>query len=405
MGFRFRRTISIIPGVRLNLSNSSPSLSIGPRGASITVGRRGTYANLGLPGTGLSYRTRLDQAASNTGNAARVRAESKEQLRNELLASIEQMEGVMTQVINVHTLTPNPSQGHTMSELQAHYLKQATQPYAIEAPIRPSKPITPPVPEHPDPNEGAGFLKKLFESEEDRQERQTTAIQNWRRAVQDWERENALTEQRYQSQRAAWAEQYANWQYEAKCHQEAIDASTANVVYRFTNDASYFESLLDEVLQLTDWPRETQVSFEVIPSESLIHLDVDLPEIEDMPQSSFSLNRSKTEIIEKPMTQKAVRENYARHVHGCLFRLIGLSLFALPFDTVMVSGFTQRISKETGNLTDDYILSCRVKRSELMRVNFNRLGDVDPVEALAMFDLNRKMTSTHILQTIELNGC
>src|SRR5262249_15928756 len=31
-------------------------------GANINIGPRGTYANLGLPGTGLSYRTRLDQA-------------------------------------------------------------------------------------------------------------------------------------------------------------------------------------------------------------------------------------------------------------------------------------------------------------------------------------------------------
>lgn len=57
MGFRFRKSISIIPGVRVNLSNGTPSLSVGPRGASVSFGSRGTYANLGVPGTGLSYRT------------------------------------------------------------------------------------------------------------------------------------------------------------------------------------------------------------------------------------------------------------------------------------------------------------------------------------------------------------
>lgn len=31
MGFRFRKSINIIPGVRLNLSNGAPSLSVGPR--------------------------------------------------------------------------------------------------------------------------------------------------------------------------------------------------------------------------------------------------------------------------------------------------------------------------------------------------------------------------------------
>ena len=67
MGFRFRKSINIIPGVRLNLSNGAPSLSVGPRGASVSFGSRGTYANLGLPGTGLSYRTRLDRAARSGG--------------------------------------------------------------------------------------------------------------------------------------------------------------------------------------------------------------------------------------------------------------------------------------------------------------------------------------------------
>lgn len=105
MGFRFRRSITIIPGVRLNLSNGSPSLSVGPRGASISFGSRGTYANIGLAGTGLSYRTRLDKAAASSNNAARASAETKEQLRSSLLASAEQMNTVIEQVINVHTMT------------------------------------------------------------------------------------------------------------------------------------------------------------------------------------------------------------------------------------------------------------------------------------------------------------
>uniref|UniRef100_UPI0013D4A561 DUF4236 domain-containing protein n=1 Tax=Klebsiella pneumoniae TaxID=573 RepID=UPI0013D4A561 len=50
MGFRFRKSISIIPGVRVNLSNGAPSLSIGTRGAPLSVGKNGTFANLGLPG-------------------------------------------------------------------------------------------------------------------------------------------------------------------------------------------------------------------------------------------------------------------------------------------------------------------------------------------------------------------
>ncbi len=55
MAFRFRRTLSILPGLRLNLGKRGVSLSAGLRGARITFGRRGITKTIGFPGTGLSY--------------------------------------------------------------------------------------------------------------------------------------------------------------------------------------------------------------------------------------------------------------------------------------------------------------------------------------------------------------
>ncbi len=48
MGFRFRKSINIIPGVRSNLSNGAPSLSVGPRGASVFFGKPGDLCQSGL---------------------------------------------------------------------------------------------------------------------------------------------------------------------------------------------------------------------------------------------------------------------------------------------------------------------------------------------------------------------
>ncbi|HEY3876093.1 MAG TPA: DUF4236 domain-containing protein [Candidatus Kapabacteria bacterium] len=59
MSLRFRRRIKIIPGVHLNVSRSGISTSIGVRGASMTFGKRGTYTNVGVPGTGISWRNRV----------------------------------------------------------------------------------------------------------------------------------------------------------------------------------------------------------------------------------------------------------------------------------------------------------------------------------------------------------
>jgi hypothetical protein len=69
MAFRFRRSVQIVPGVRLNFSKGGVSTSVGVRGASMTVGQRGVYGTVGLPGTGMSYRTRL--AAPQGRSAAR----------------------------------------------------------------------------------------------------------------------------------------------------------------------------------------------------------------------------------------------------------------------------------------------------------------------------------------------
>jgi tetratricopeptide (TPR) repeat protein len=57
MGFRFRKSIKILPGLRINLSKSGPSLSVGRPGATLNIGRRGARTTVGAPGTGIFYTT------------------------------------------------------------------------------------------------------------------------------------------------------------------------------------------------------------------------------------------------------------------------------------------------------------------------------------------------------------
>lgn len=63
MGFRFRKSIRLMPGVRINLSKSGVSTSIGRRG--FMWNSRGTFT-AGIPGSGLSYRFNLNEKSSGT---------------------------------------------------------------------------------------------------------------------------------------------------------------------------------------------------------------------------------------------------------------------------------------------------------------------------------------------------
>jgi hypothetical protein len=63
MGLRFRRTVKVFPGVKLNISRSGVSASIGVPGATLNVGNQGARFTAGIPGTGLSYQHRFKNPA------------------------------------------------------------------------------------------------------------------------------------------------------------------------------------------------------------------------------------------------------------------------------------------------------------------------------------------------------
>jgi len=398
MGFRLRKSINIIPGVRLNLSNGSPSLSVGPQGASVSFGSRGTFANLGLPGTGLSYRTRLDHVARSRGSN---RTASDPALRQSLDLEAAELMSAITAIRNIHVLTPDPRTGIRWSELESAYLQNRIMPFNVPAPVRPEKPEYLPLPEQPGASDGISFLGKRFESESAKADRHTENVQRWQQELADIERENTLRQHRYQQQRTAWAEQYANWKFDAEEHEARLATAESDARHQFCADTAFFESYLAEALTETEWPRETLVTFEVKPELSTVLLDVDLAEIEDMPDKIYVVNARGTELTEKSMTQKAQRENYARHIHGCLFRLAGIVLHTLPFENVIISGSTQRISKRTGYLEDQYILSCKCSRRQMASINFAGIEEVDPIKALGDYPIIRKMSSTFIFQPIE----
>ena len=73
MSILFRRRIKIIPGVRLNISKSGLSASFGGRG--------GTYANLGIPGTGIYTRKKIDSR----GNPVKVKNIDQEYSQQETI--------------------------------------------------------------------------------------------------------------------------------------------------------------------------------------------------------------------------------------------------------------------------------------------------------------------------------
>lgn len=69
MGLRFRKSIKIAPGVKLNLNKKSTSISFGGKHGGVTVSsKRGASYRVSAPGTGLSYTGKIGGSSKKKSN-------------------------------------------------------------------------------------------------------------------------------------------------------------------------------------------------------------------------------------------------------------------------------------------------------------------------------------------------
>ena len=337
MGFRFSKRIKLMPGVRVNISKSGASLSVGPRGASVTMGKRGVYGNVGIPGSGLSYRERLDRPAS-----AKARPQLPERIEAVLDGDEIRFADDRGAPIDPALL---PAARRAMKAKIAALLEQHVA--ARNAPIDTLLAL------HHDVPAGVGAA-----------------------------RQNPAKPQR---------EAYASDQ----AHIEAVmlwRAEAANAGHATTG----IEEELLASLGALEFPRETDIALELRGDRLL--LDVDLPELEEMPTSRWVANIGYASLIAKAMSQKDVAALYLGHVTSLILRLIGHG-FSVSSDirSVAVSAYTQRCGS-TGQLADEYVAVAEIDRTGWNQVDCANMRAIDPENLLRRFGAKLEANSRGILK-------
>lgn len=389
MGLRFRRSFKLAPGIRMNLSGSGMSWTLGPRGASVNLGKRGTYFNAGIRGTGLSSRTRLSSSRSNSGTSSKKTTTFQAQVEvtddgivifkdmngnplpdNYIRAAKKQNAEIIQTLIQdkcdtinkqidalgeIHLDTPSPDN------------KPVYMPREFDLP-EPTKPLL----------KKSGILGWLFGF--------------WRERIA---RINAGRTAIYQNELSNWTLQHNAFVREENARKILIEQG----IYQHVDAMSrYLEMNLQDII----WPRETLVAFDITAQCNTVYIDVDLPEIEDMPNRHANVLKSGYKLSVKELSSTKIQQLYMQHVHGVGFRIIGETFSCLPrIMRVVLSAYSQRIDRKTGHITDEYLYSVNVDRRGWSQINFNRLDKLDVVNALDQFDLLRKMTKTGTFKPIE----
>jgi len=436
MGFRFRQSIKIAPGVRINLGARGASVSVGRRGASITAGARGVHANVGLPGTGLSYRERLDKPRSQPRRSQSPQTAIELNSRAEALAHISLSlddKGVLS-IIGGDGLGLSTAEIKMMWEQKADdisgWLKEEmagingdttlltalhhniihpdqhnayeTIPFNGIKPIKPSPEAATPEPLLVPPPP-LGFLRKQFQNQRDahantinsQQIEHAAALVSWRRA-EDQKKLN------YQQSITEWEQTHQQWVQDKSEHQ----AAQANLAQQFSRDLRENMPLMAECLEqrlnALVWPRETQIAYDLGENPDDIGIDVDLPEIAEFPQQIASMAASGKRLTIKNKSQKQLRLEYATHIHGILLKVASVVFSTLPsIQLIILSGYSQRLDNATGHEAEDYLLSFKVTREQFGQLNFKELDKIDPLDTITLFEHRRKMTATGIFKAIE----
>ncbi|NZA25500.1 DUF4236 domain-containing protein [Luteimonas sp. SJ-92] len=400
---RFRRRVTIAPGLRLNVSGSGLSLSAGPRGASVTFGKGGVWGNAGLPGTGLHERFKL----SGSGPSARGdrRVPSQRAIEAALLEEFLSCRPCLKVPLQGGPIAMEDGAGNRISpemeavawkHLRASLIDQvearcasvregiaalATLHHATPAPkpplahrpapfAEPEPPLPTPLPYH--------WLWKWIP---------------WYRARID--RENEAARQMHSEQMDAWIAQ-------RDAHARANAEAALRFAARDEGGDEGLEAFLEWHLATLAWPQDTSVDLCVEEDGRRILLDVDLPEIEDLPAGTPELRSRTREVRIKPFSDAAKRRLYAAHVHAVIFRLIGEAFHVCPAaKTVVASGYSQRQDRATGVVRDEYLLSVTATREAWGEIDFKNIDALDPAVALERFELRRKVSKSGVFSAVE----
>lgn len=425
---RFRRRVKIMKGLNLNFSKSGLSLSAGGRGASVTIGKKGSYLNTGIPGTGIYNRTKIGNHSSSqqwqnknvqipeekaqvaiglddrgnptltitdsrgrqiTDETILRRVKRSEKYKQSVNHLIEQkkieVDEETTKFINIGKYTPDIITEAVIQDELEKLLPQihVSQEYSIRIPT--TETVTLEL-----VNEAKQKINKLL-FWKNKGLRRSYVSENLEKRLQDkieeWTNAKKIFIETEKTNKIAKDTEYYNDYILEKQELENILHGNVNYV----NEK--IEAILNDIIL----PVEFSVSFEYYPESNQLKIDLDLPQIETMPQEKANI-LSSGKISIKQKSQKELKQEYAQCVSGITFYLGGRFFnVSTAIKEILISGHTQRINKATGKIEAQYIYSLKLTRDKLSTIN---IENIDPVEAFSNFENNRNLSASYDFKTI-----
>jgi len=349
MGFRYRKSVKIAPGVKLNIGKRGTSVTVGNKYARTTFGNKRTTFSSSIPGTGISY---SKQISNRNKRPQRIAYETMNTtVQPDLEHNIQEVENYnayINMLISVHLETENDVNWHRVAEEDITYLlKEGPNVSSVLEEIANYKPT---------------FRDKLFN--------RTTA-------------KKMIIEEKLPE-----AKQLDHEIYQKK--QRLKDAAPLIL----SGDSNAWIMALTEYAPFDDIESfGSQLNFKVINNELVVSLTVGNEEV--VPTDTLSLT-STNKLSRKKMGKTIYLALYQDYVCSCVIRIAREVLAILPIENVLIHVYDY--GQADLPPMKGCILSTRINRENLELLDFENIDCSDTIET---FEHNMKYLKTKGFRLVE----
>lgn len=362
MGMRFRKSVKIAPGIKMNLGTKSVGMSFGTKGCRYSINSSGRRTStVGIPGTGLSYSTSHSSSkrsynSSNYVKRSEIQRLKQQQKLEELEAnrlSVEEYTNYIDLIKNVHRECDTP--------IDWVGLSVSDEPFA-EGCIGPKESAAIEELENFKPT----FIERLFKKKAEAKK------QNLESNIHKAHDEDLVD--------------YSAWQHSVNF---AIQILSGNIdaYYEAITESNPFEDLVEFGSGFefgTDDPESMEIEF-TVKSKDVI------------PEKMKSLTKT-GKLSEKPLTKTAYFDITQDYVCSCAIRLAREIFALLPVKSIIVNATDNILNTATGLEENQTILSVQFEKEKFENINFDKIDASDFTE---IFNHNMTLKKTSGFRPVE----
>jgi len=373
---RFRRSIKIAKGVRINFSKTGLSATLGPRGASVNTGKKGAYLASQMPNN-ISIHVQPDGAIVvldefniliNDETMLR-RLKKTDMYKGKLNFAMrlykEEIENETREFVEIYKLAPSVM---SLSDFKKVFNQLEPQQYE-KVPFAETE-----------PSEVA--IKPQLEQEAI-EKIKTFAFWRKRKLRQKYVEDEMAS--RLPGLQLAWKnrkDEHENLQQEEEIkanelYEFEFELKKEGLEKAIEGDTEHIQAEIDDWLSTVELPVDFDISYDFVNGTNDLLVDMVLPRLEDMP-SEKSTETAKGQVKRKAKTQKEIKYEYMNCVLGlAVFFSSNLLNISPCIKNITVSGYVGRRNKKSDDLQDDYVFSIRFNRHKFERADFQKIELLD----------------------------